>query len=95
MRSDHEFYGVIDGALLIEIFDDRLDDDVACLQVRCVGGAGDIRERLHADVFRDFSLGDAIGKEFINPCQPRLQKAIVHFTNDCLVACTGRDLRNP
>ena len=86
--------GLVGAGLLVEVLDNRLDDEVAVLEIVEARRALQIAERLVARVRRDLSLVDAVGQELLDPPQPLLEKGLLDLADDRLVAGLRRDLRD-
>ena len=72
-RTD-AFDGLVGAGLLVEALDDRLDDEVAVLEIVEARRALQVPERLVARVRRDLSLVDAVGQELLDPPSPFSRK---------------------
>ena len=80
--------------LLVDVLDDRFDDDVARAEVVELRGAGEIRERPLLVLRRHFALLHAARQELVDPPQPFLDQRVLDLADDRLVASGGRDLRD-
>ena len=80
--------------LLIEIFNDRLDNEIARHQAGEHGGPGEVRQRLFSGFGGDLSLGDALLQEPFDPGEAVMKPAFVHFIDDRPVAALRTHLRD-
>ena len=60
VRSSDRVQFLEQGNLGLEVFDNRLNDEVAVLQVGQIVGEGDVGERLISDRLSDLLLGDLL-----------------------------------
>ena len=78
--------------LLVDVLDDRLDDDVAGVQVIELRGAGEVGEGPLLVLRRHFSLVDAALKELLDPSQAFLDERVLDLADDGFVARRRRRL---
>ena len=88
------FDRLVDRALLVEVLDDRFDDDVAVLEVGDARRAGQVAERRGLRLLGHLAFADSVRQEFPDAAETRLQGAVIHFADDRLVACARGDLRD-
>ena len=81
-------------ALLLQVLDNRLDDEVARSQRVERRGAGEVAERRVALIGGDFALRDAVLEEPLHPTETLVQRDLVDLAHDGLVAGGGGHLRD-
>ena len=94
MRADDRFDLRVGLLLDLDVLDDRLDHEVAVLQVRVVRRARQVAERRRLRVLGDLALRDAVGQELLDAAEALLQHVLVHFEDDRLEAGRRRHLRD-
>jgi hypothetical protein len=80
--------------LLLDVLDDRLDNQVAVLQVLEPGRSSQVPENFVLFLDGDLALLDTAGQELLDATHPFLQEPVLDFTDDRLVARRRAHLRD-
>src|SRR3954464_9813763 len=94
MILDDALERAVGGALLLEVFDDRFDDQIAAGEWVEGGAAGKVAERLLARLRRDLALHDPPVEKLPNAAEALFKQRFVHFADDRGVAGRRADLRD-
>src|SRR5262245_311739 len=94
MVADDAVENAVGLRLLVHVLDDRLDDEIAIVQVVEPRRACEIPERPVPLLGGDLALLDAPGEELLDPAHPLLEESVLDLANDRLVARRRADLRD-
>src|SRR4029078_9995555 len=81
--------------LLVDVFNDRFDDEVAGPEIFELRRPGQIAEGAFLVLRRDFAAFDAAGEELVDSPEPFLDQRVFDLADDGFVAGGGADLRDP
>src|SRR5439155_16898843 len=84
-----------DATLLLEILDDRLDDEITIPQVVESGRALDASERFVALIAGELPPRDRGVHRSANALQPPLERGVVDFVHERVIAGAGNSLGDP
>src|SRR3954449_10380687 len=94
MILDDALERAVGGALLLEVFNDRFDDQIAAGEWVEGGAAGEVAERLLARLRRHLPLRDPLVQKLPNAAEAFFEQRFVHLADDRRVAGCRADLRD-
>ena len=92
--ADHRLDLRVGLLLDLDVLDDRLDHQIAVLQVGVLRRAGEVAERRRLRVLGDLALRRRRRQELVDAAEPLLQHVLVHFEHDGLEPGRRRHLRD-